>query len=116
MSECAERLTHYDTECRKHLNRVRLSHLLALEAVRFEQDRLDKKHGDLIRASFGNGMQDVFETKLRRVLHELHIVSLKTNFELFLNRLLSTVWTFHFAELAPHISGDEHISLRELAE
>jgi hypothetical protein len=36
-------------------------------------------------------------------------MSLRANFELFLNRLLSTVWTFHFSELAPNIPEDEKV-------
>jgi hypothetical protein len=114
MLTCADRLAYYDTECCKHLSRVRLSHLLALDALGFEADLASKKHGDLIGASFGNAKQDVFETKLRDVLHEVHLVFLKTNFELFLNRLLSTIWTFHFVELTSHIS-DQSIPLSELA-
>jgi hypothetical protein len=113
MSEFAERLTHYDTKCREHLSRVRLSHMLALEALSGEQVQSDEKR-DLIRASFGNQLQEGYETKIPTVVHKLHLVSLKANFELFLNRLLSTVWTFHFPELSPTISGPL-ISLRELA-
>src|SRR6266404_8185250 len=77
MPDFAERVMHYDTKCRQHLSRVRLSHVLALGALRWEQVRSDQKYEDLIRSSFGNGTQDVFETKLRMVLHELHLVSLK---------------------------------------
>jgi hypothetical protein len=57
----------------------------------------------------------VFDAKLRIVLHEIHLLFLKATFELFLYRLLSTVWTFHFTELVPTISGDVHVSLHELA-
>jgi hypothetical protein len=42
-------------------------------------------------------------------------MSLRANFGLFLNRLLSTVWTFHFSELAPNIPEDEKVALSELA-
>lgn len=34
----------------------------------------------------------------------------KINFELFLNRLLSTIWVFNFAELAPTISSEVPLS------
>jgi hypothetical protein len=47
---------------------------------------------------------------MRMVLHKLHLLSLKINFELFLNQLLSTVWAFHFTELAPKISGQVYLS------
>lgn len=116
MSEFAELLNHYEEKCLQHLNRVRLSHMLALGAVSGEQFQSDEKRWDLIRASFGNEMQDRYETKLRTGLHKLHLLSLKVNFELFLNRLLSTVWKFHFPKLIPAISRDTPgISLRELA-
>ena len=47
---------------------------------------------------------------MRLVLHKLHLLSLKITFELFLNRVLSTVWEFHFTELAPTISGQVYLS------
>lgn len=70
----------------------------------------------MIGASFGSRRDDIFEATLRSVLHELHLVSLKANFELFLNRLLSTMWTFYFADLSHTISAGESVPLRELAE
>jgi len=60
-------------------------------------------------------MPAAFETKLCEVLHKVHFMSLKVNFELFLNRILSTIWAFHFTDLAPTISVDKPLSLRELA-
>jgi hypothetical protein len=89
---------------------VRLSHVLALRAV--EESRSDHKVQDLVRASFGSEMN---AEKVCEILHEAHLLSLKANFELFLNRLLSTVWTFHFSELAPDIPDDEKVALSELA-
>ena len=115
MSDFAERVKHYDTKCRQHLSRVRLSHMLALGALQLKEVPSDEERDDLIRASLGDEMGDVLETKLRRGLHGLHLVSLKANFELFLNRLLTTVWRFHFTELATTIWSDDRVSLRELA-
>jgi hypothetical protein len=116
MPDFAGKLTYYETKCRQHLSRVRLSHVLALGALKREQARSDGTLDDLIFASFGSRMQDVFEPTLRSVLHELHLVSLKANFELFLNRLLWTMWTFYFADLVHTIPAGESVSLRELAE
>lgn len=115
MSQLAERIMHYDTKCQQHLNRVRLSHLLALRAVSGGQFQSDHEIQGLIRDSFADEIQGEYEAKMRTVLHKLHLISLKANFELFLNRLLSTVWALRFAELSPTISGRPDISLRDLA-
>jgi hypothetical protein len=109
----AERITYYNIKCRQHLKRVRLSHLLALDGVRNDQPLGDEKYEGLIHESFPIARRDEYMLKVRTGLHELHLVSLKSNFELFLNRLLSTVWVFHFTELVPTISGD--VTLNELA-
>jgi hypothetical protein len=113
MGNIAERLTHYQTKCCQHLNRVRLSHILALKALQNEQTLSEGKYKDLVSASFADVEPDKNLARMRMVLHSQHLLSLKINFELFLNRLLSTIWAFHFAELAPTISGD--VSLSELA-
>jgi hypothetical protein len=42
--------------------------VLALGALSGDQARSDEKRDDLIRASFGNEMQDGFETKARTVI------------------------------------------------
>jgi hypothetical protein len=114
MTDFSERLTHYETKCRQHLSRVRLSHVLALGALSGEKVQSDDI-AELIRVSFDDEMQDRYKAKVHTVLHKLHLLSLKANFELFLNRLLSTVWTFHFPELRPTIPGDMSLPLRKLA-
>ncbi len=113
MSDFAERLTHYKIKCSQHLNRVRLSHVLALNAVQDKQFPSDEKYKDLISASFSDTEQDQNLARVRLVLHKLHLLALKMNFELFLSQLLSTVWAFHFTELVPTISGQ--VFLSELA-
>jgi hypothetical protein len=95
---------------------VRLSHELALRALSAKQVIPGGPYDDLVRASFGSEMPDEFETKLRVVLNKLHLLSLKANFELFLNRFLSTIWNFRFTELSTTSLGNEGVSLRELAE
>ncbi len=113
MGDIADRLTHYKIKCSQNLNRVRLSHILALKAVQDEQILSEGKYQDLVRASFANTEQDNKNlARMRTVLHNQHLLSLKINFELFLNRLLSTIWAFHFTELAPTISGE--VSLSEI--
>jgi hypothetical protein len=113
MRDITERLTHYQTKCCQNLNRVRLSHILALRALQSEQFLSEGKYKDLVSASFADVEPDKNLARMRMVLHNQHLLSLKINFELFLNRLLSTIWAFNFAELAPTISGD--VSLSELA-
>jgi len=113
MGDIAERLTYYKIKCSEHLNQVRLSHLLALKALQDDQLLSDRKFRDIVSASFLDIGQDKTLAKMRMVLNKLHLLALKINFELFLNRLLSTVWTYHFTELAPTISG--HVDLSELA-
>src|ERR1700734_2551946 len=115
MPEFSERVAYYGTKCREHLSRVRLSHELALGAAGSERTRSDQSVDDLIRASFGDKMPASVEMKVFEVLYKVHLMSLKANFELFLNRLLSTVWTFHFTDLAPTIAVEKPLSLRELA-
>jgi hypothetical protein len=110
MGDIAERLTHYEAKCSEHLNRVRLSHLLALKALEDKPFLSDEKFKHIIRASFVDIEPDKDLAKLRLVLHKLHLLSLKISFELFLNRVLSTVWKFHFTELAPTISGQVYLS------
>jgi len=114
MSEFADRLTHYETKCRQHLSRVRLSHVLALGTLSGGQVQSEEIAG-LIRASFDDEILDRYETKVRTVLHHLHLLSLKTNFELFLNRLLTTVWTFQFPVLSLTIPRDMSLLVRDLA-
>jgi CHAD domain-containing protein len=113
MSNIVERLKHYQTKCCQNLNRVRLSHILALTALQNEQVLSEEKYKDLVSASFADMERDKNLLRMHLVLHSQHLLSLKINFELFLNRLLSTIWAFHFTELAQKISGD--VSLSELA-
>jgi hypothetical protein len=54
MGDIAERLTHYEAKCSEHLNRVRLSHLLALKALQDKPFLSDEKFKDIIRASFAD--------------------------------------------------------------
>ena len=110
MGDIAERLKHYECKCSEHLNRVRLSHLLALKAVQDKSFLSDEKFQNIISASFADIAPDKDLAKMRQGLHKLHLLSLKITFELFLNRVLSTVWEFHFTGLAPSITGQVYLS------
>jgi len=98
------RLRYYNDQGRQHLNRVRLSHRLALDTVQHAPLLWEGKYAELIRGSFPNVRREEYILKVSNGLHEVHLVSLKSNFELFLNRILSTVWQFHFVELIGSIS------------
>jgi hypothetical protein len=112
----AERLRHYGRKCDQHLSRVRLSHLLALDGLRIDAAGLALHINDLVRASFEEVQSDLRDMKLRRGLHEVHLIALKADFELYLNRVLTVVWTAHFASLADKAPGKRDVSLRQLAE
>ena len=111
-----EQLTHYETKCRQHLSRVRLSHVLGLSAIHWTEAYSDETSAELIRRSFDIRVRQEFESKLPSMLHEVHLVSLKANFELFLNRVLWAVWTSYFRELKSIISANEQLSMRGLAD
>lgn len=77
---------------------------------------MSEKHDDLIGTASGKELQGEDKAKLPKELNEVHLVSLKANFELFLNRLLSTIWRFHFPQLSREIPKGKKVSLREFAE
>jgi hypothetical protein len=112
----AERLRHYGRKCEQHLSRVRLSHLLALGGLRIDALDLESPFNALVRASFQEVQPDLQDMELRRGLHEVHLIALKANFELYLNRVLTVVWTAHFPSLAGNAPGKRDFSLREFAE
>jgi hypothetical protein len=71
---------------------------------------------DLVCASFDEATADLRDMKLRRGLHEIHLIALKADFELYLNRVLTVVWMAHFESLAAKAPARRDVSLRELAE
>jgi hypothetical protein len=116
MADCTARLNYYKRKCHEHLSRVRLSHAFALERLRRNGLFSDGSVNELISASFANGLHEqAGNQKLEKVINELHLMALKANFELYLNRLLTTLWTFHFSQLVDTIAGDKRISLADLA-
>jgi len=54
-------------------------------------------------------------SKLLRGLNEIHLVSLKADFELYLNRSLTAVWTAHFESLTDRVPSEPKVSLQQLA-
>jgi hypothetical protein len=111
----AERLRHYGRKCDQHLNRVRLSHLLATAGLRGDNTYLESRTNELIRESFDDAEPD-WKMKLHRGLHEVHLVALKAEFELYLNRVLTVIWTVHFTTLPRKAIGKGTVSLGELAD
>jgi hypothetical protein len=103
MQACAEALGYYGTKCTEHLVRVRLSHVLALAGLREESLGHDLIVNALVAESTGSIDDRSLRVKVVAGLHEVHLVSLKANFELFLNRMLWTVWVHDFERLARSI-------------
>ena len=112
----AERLRYYGRKCDQHLSRVRLSHVLASHSPEIDVAQLESSINELVRASFEEAQPDLRDRKLRQGLHEVHLVALKAEFELYLNRMLTVLWTAHFDSLAGKAPGKRDVSLRELAE
>ena len=107
-----EAVHFYGDKARQHIGRVRLSHLAALGGVN-RAHGVDLDEGVLHRA-FADPVDDL-PAKLPRIVNEIHLVALKANFELFLNRLLWCVWEGAFPALSSKISADKTVSLRLLA-
>lgn len=113
---CEKRLQYYGAECVKHLNRVRLSHMLAVSAISLAASPLEPSVEHLLRDSFDESTPPSLRvTKLLAGLHEIHLVSLKTNFELYLNRSLTAIWMSHLTSLADQVPSETRVSLQELA-
>jgi len=53
--------------------------------------------------------------KLKRGLHEVHLVALKADFELYLNRVLTVVWAGHFPSIVKKYLSKGYFSKREQA-
>jgi hypothetical protein len=115
MYECASRLRHYGDKCQQHLNRVRLSHLIALTSLAAGASSWSDEQRDLAEASFDGKSPVIQEDKLRRGLSEVHLIALKANFELYLNRVVTTLWNSRFEELATKCPEDVRVSSRDLA-
>jgi hypothetical protein len=88
--------------------------MLALRAVQENVIAADEQIKALIASPFAEIDQDKKLEKACLVLNKLHLLALKINFELFLNRLLTTVYEFHFTELATKIDGQ--VNLKELVQ
>ena len=80
-------------KCLEHLHRSELARQLALHALR----KGLPEHLELLAArSFEQGPS----SRLEQVVHEAHFIALKTNFELFLNRVGWSLWLHHFDALS----------------
>jgi len=112
--KCEAELRRYEKKCLQHLARVRLSHRLANAALDGEQSARAASNNLLLEA-FGNQLSpDESIRKLGNQIHAIHLVALKADFELFLNRVLFTIWECHFDSLADRAPTDKS-SLRDLA-
>jgi len=93
---------YYVKKCREHLARTKLSWLLAVQGCR--EYNLD---GDDIRSLTESAVafEDLDlsgrQAKLIRKLCNLHLLGLKANFEIFLNRILTAALRRNFPEIEP---------------
>lgn len=111
---CVERIGYYSDRCREHLTRVRMSHYVGLSACRSHLPA-GRVHGLMVR-SYGD--RQPFPDprgQLATTVHKVHLVALKTNFELYLNRLLWAHWTTRFKGLAERCSDKQPVGLKDLA-
>src|SRR5688500_3591076 len=106
MQDCREKISYYGQKCQLHLTRVRLSHEIALRGLSEEQVAWSAAFADLAAGAFDIGPADTQEGKLRRGLSEVHLVALKANFELYLNRIVTAIWTAGFEVLARTVPQD----------
>jgi hypothetical protein len=112
MTGCIDRLRHYGTKCEHHLARVRLSHALAIAGLKAESS-LTSDLDELIAKARGNSAEPLRE-KLGKFLHEVHLIALKANFELFLNRSMTTLLRCHISLFVKHLEKKK-LSLRDVA-
>lgn len=111
---CVELIGYYSDRCREHLTRVRMSHYVGLSACRSHLPA-GRVHGLMVR-SYGD--RQPFPDprgQLATTVHKVHLVALKTNFELYLNRLLWAFWTTRFKLLAAQRNEQRKVDLKDLA-
>ena len=116
MSQLMARLQHYGRHCEEHLSRVRLSHSIALAAVQADDGTWGRRYGDVAAKSFGADPVAVQPQKLCRGLNEVHLIALKANFELYLNRVATTLWRFGFDRAAARSKREVRVPPRYLAQ
>jgi hypothetical protein len=98
-----DRCEFYRSKCRQKLYRTQLSHNLALDHLAEGIDSTGNAQiGALLKESLndqGTGLPYQHE-KLVRIVAESHFLTLKANFEYFLNRILFCLWSWRFESLA----------------
>ncbi len=108
-----EGLDYYSGQASKHLARVRLSHLIALDAVEAGVQQVAGGFPELVaKATIGASSVD---DKVREGFHEVHLIALKANFELYLNRLLVVIGTDDVATYLTRTNRNLRLKGGELA-
>jgi hypothetical protein len=75
-----------------------LSQQIALAGLKSDHG-LGTTFRELVAASFDEVAANA-EPKLSTTIHKVHLVALKANFELYLNRTLCAIWVAKLSELA----------------
>lgn len=109
------RIEYYCRKAKQHLTRVRVSHQIALASVSRGTSGSDVTP-QLLTAAFGSGDTAALADKLSPMVNEIHLVALKANFELFLNRMLTALWVGWFKDILASYSGDERLTMKDLGE
>ena len=113
---------YYGEKCRKHLCRIKLSRKLALDRLEQLLDAGEAAHYEpLLRESLD--AQELEAPRLRemlvKVIIESHFLTLKVNFEYFLNRMLYCLWSSQLDQLAQGKTRDalkQRVPLHDFAQ
>jgi hypothetical protein len=94
---------YYGRKCREQLHRTKLSRDLALHHLSqvHDSDAISQYQSLIIESlDPSDRIRSKFDRKLITVIVESHFLTLKVNFEFFLNRMLYCLWYFQFDKLA----------------
>jgi hypothetical protein len=96
------RCEFYGFKCRQRLSRTQLSHELALHHLAEVVDTPAGEFAPLLKAAIKahDREQPRLHEKLVKIIVESHFLTLKANFEYFLNRMLYCLWSRQFEQLA----------------
>src|SRR5687767_9746533 len=111
MNTSSERVTFYYQKCEQHLSRVRVSHLLALRAVDIGVADSHEDFRKIVDVAFPNLNAARIEQKLMSGLNQVHLVALKADFELFLNRVLTALVVEGLQRAAEDMSAEKRLKL-----
>jgi hypothetical protein len=111
------RCEFYGFKCRQKLHRTQLSHNLALHYLDEVGDRgVGAQFAPLLQEALKPQDRELprLHEKLVKIIVESHFLTLKVNFEYFLNRMLYCLWSWQFEQLARR--SPTKLSLRDVVQ